>query len=184
MRMNEERVAEPRSKSTTDLVLRQLRGLPAAAKPGGSAERRGRAERRRLTLWSVIYGGFRPRRRRARRAAETALPIVDWHDAHLLAVAVGILLLCLIDAVLSVMFILGGGSELNPIMEKLISVDVTVFAVAKIAMTGLGIGVLVLLARLRLFGAVRVVQSLYAVLVVYLLLVAYELLILSSYFIS
>jgi ABC-type transport system involved in cytochrome bd biosynthesis fused ATPase/permease subunit len=42
----------------------------------------------------------------------------------------------------------------------------------------------VLLARLRLFGAVRVVQSLYAVLVVYLLLVAYELLILSSYFIS
>lgn len=182
MRMSEERVAEPGSESTSDLVLKQLRGVPAVVRPG--AERRGRTERRRLTMWSVLYGGFRPRRRRARRAAETALPIVDWHDAHLLAVAVGILLLCLIDAVLSVMFILGGGSELNPIMEKLISLDVTVFAVAKIAMTGLGIGVLVLLAKLRLFGAIRVVQSLYAVLVVYLVLVAYELLILSSYFIS
>jgi hypothetical protein len=48
-------------------------------------------------------------------------------------------------------------------------------------MTGLGIAVLVLLSRFPLFGRVRVVQSLYAVLVIYLLLVAYELVILSSF---
>jgi Domain of unknown function (DUF5658) len=180
--MTDETVAEPTTVSMGDLVLKQLRGLPAMASPGAPPERRMRVERRRLTLWSVIYGGFRPRRRQARRSAETALPIVDWHDAHLLAVAVTILLLCLIDAVLSVVFILGGGSELNPIMEKLIAFDVAVFAVAKIAMTGFGIGVLVLLAKLRLFGAIRVVQSLYGVLLIYVALVAYELLILSSYF--
>lgn len=178
MRMNQERV-EPASESTTDLVLRQLRGLS-----GASAERRARSERRRLTFWSVLYGGFRPRRRHARRTDETALPVVDWHEAHLFAAAVGIMLLCLIDAILSMMFIMGGARELNPLMDKLIAMDGALFAVTKVALTGFGIGVLVLLARLRLFGRIRVVQALYAVLVIYVLLVAYELLILSSYFIS
>jgi hypothetical protein len=177
--MTVERTAEPTSAETSDLVLRQLRGMP-----GSPTERRVRVERRRLSFWSVLYGGFRPRRRHARRAAETALPVVDWHEAHLFAAAVGIMLLCLTDAILSMMFIMGGARELNPVMDKLIATDAALFAVAKVALTGFGIGVLVLLARLRLFGRIRVAQALYAVLVIYVLLVAYELLILSSYFIS
>ena len=175
--MTIERASEARSAGASDLVLRQLRGLP-----GEPTERRARTERRRLTFWSVLYGGFRPRRRHARRT-ETAMPVVDWHEAHLFAAAVGIMLLCLIDAILSIMFIMGGARELNPIMDKLIAMAGALFAVAKVALTGFGIGVLVLLARLRLFGRIRVVQALYAVLVIYVLLVAYELLILSSYFI-
>jgi hypothetical protein len=119
-----------------------------------------------------------------RRTDETAPPVVDWHEAHLFAAALGIMLLCLADAVLSIMFIMGGARELNPLMDKLIAMDGALFAVAKVALTGFGIGVLVLLARLRLFGRIRVVQALYAVLVIYVLLVAYELLILSSYFIG
>jgi hypothetical protein len=158
--------------SANELVLKQL----------VLTERRGRIERRRLSFWSVLYGGFRPRRRHARRTFEAAPAILDWHDPHLLAVTFSILLLCAADAAITVVLILGGAHELNPFMAKLLSIDVALFAGAKIALTGLGIGVLVLLSRFRLFGGIRVVQSLYAVLVIYLLLVAYELLILSSFF--
>lgn len=179
--MTRQRVAATTPASTADLLLKQLRGLPAAG-PTASTERRARVERRRLTFWSVLYGGFRPRRRHARRSAETALPVVDWHEPHLLGVSVAIMLLCLIDACLTVMFILGGGTELNPIMNKLLSIDAALFGVAKIAMTGFGIAVFVYLAKLRLFGRIPVVRALYAVLVIYCLLVAYELTILSSYF--
>ena len=113
--MTIERASEARSAGASDLVLRQLRGL--AVEP---TERRARTERRRLTFWSVLYGGFRPRRRHARRT-ETAMPVVDWHEAHLFAAAVGIMLLCLVDAILSMMFIMGGARELNPLMDKLIA---------------------------------------------------------------
>jgi hypothetical protein len=140
-----------------------------------------RNERRRLSFWSVLYGGFRPRRRHPRRTFEATPAVVDWHESHLLAVTFSILLLCAADAAITVVLILAGASELNPFMAKLMSIDVALFAVAKIAMTGLGIAVLVLLSRFPLFGRVRVVQSLYAVLVIYLLLVAYELVILSSF---
>jgi hypothetical protein len=130
----------------------------------------------------VVYGGFRPRRRHVRRVAETALPVVDWHEAHLLGVSVAIMLLCLLDAYLTFMFIMGGGTELNPIMAKLIAIDAALFGVAKVAMTGFGITVFVFLAKMRLFGRIRVEKGLYLVLLIYVLLVAYELLILSSYF--
>ena len=177
--MRVERVAQGTPARTSELLLRQLRGLPSPS-ADVQADRRLRTERRRLTLWSVLYGGFRPRRRHARRSFETGLPILDWHESHLLVVSIAILLLCVADAWLTVMLIMAGGSELNPLMDKLLSVDVMLFHAAKIALTGFGIAVLVLLSKRRLFGRIRVVQSLYAVLVAYILLVTYELFILSS----
>ena len=171
MRMTGKRAKYPASTPTTELVLRQL----------VLTDRRVRAERRRLTLWSVLYGGLRPRRRHLRRSPDTGLQVVDWHESHLLAVAFSILLLCAADAAITVVLIMAGASELNPLMNKLLSIDVALFTAAKIALTGLGIGVLVVLSRFRLFGRIRVVQSLYAVLVIYLLLVSYELTILSSF---
>jgi hypothetical protein len=178
--MTHERVAEAVSESTADLVLRQLRGL--SVYPAGFSDRRVRVERRRLTFWSVLYGGFRPRRRDARRIAETAVPVVDWHAAHLLGVAVAIMLLCLVDAVLTVMFVLAGGMELNPIMKGLLAIDVRLFAIGKILLTGLGVAVLVLLSKMRFFGHMRVDASLYGLLAVYVGLVAYEFVIFSSFF--
>lgn len=165
----------------SELVLRQLRGMTLVG-PGVLAERRGKAERRRLSLWSVVYGGFRPRRRYARRVDDVTLPVVDWHESHLLAVVLAILLLCFADAFLTVSLLMSGATELNPLMAKLISIDVTLFTAAKMALTGCGILVLVVLSRFRLFGRIRVAQGLYAVLIVYLLLVLYELTLLSSQF--
>ncbi len=179
--MADERAAQRASVPASELVLRQLRGLKSVS-PGVPSERRESVERRRLTFWSVVYGGFRPRRRCARRTGDMALPVLDWHESHLLAVALTILLLCFADAFLTLNLIMVGASELNPLMEKLLSIDVTLFTVAKMALTGVGILMLVLLSRFRLFGRIPVVQGLYAVLVVYLLLVLYELTLFSSFF--
>lgn len=177
--MRGERAAQGTPVPAAELVLRQLTGLPSLS-AGVLADRRVRTERRRLTLWSVLYGGFRPRRRLARRTFETTIPVLDWHESHLLVVSIAILLFCVADAWLTVTIIMAGGSELNPLMDKLLSVNVWLFHGAKVAITGLGIAVLVLLSKLRLFGRIRVVQSLYAVLAAYMLLITYELLILSS----
>lgn len=163
------------------LVLGQLRGMTLVS-PGVLTDRRGRNERRRLSVWSVLYGGVRPRRRDLRRAADVALPLVDWHESHLLAVALAILLLCCADAFLTLRLLLAGASELNPLMAKLISIDVTLFTGAKVALTGAGILILVMLSRFRLFGGIRVSKSLYCVLAGYLALVLYELTLLSSFY--
>lgn len=163
----------------SELVLRQLTGITLIS-PGVLTDRRGKRERRRLTFWSVLYGGVRPRRRDLRRTADVTRPLLDWHESHLLAVAMVILLLCCADAVLTLMLLVAGASELNPLMDKLLSIDVTLFTVAKMALTGAGIIVLVLASRFRLFGRIRVAQGLYGVLAVYLLLVLYELTLLSN----
>src|SRR5277367_4280887 len=66
-----------------------------------SHERRERSDRRRRIFWSVFYGSFNPRRRRpTRRSGDTRFQPVDWYSAHLLAVAIGILLLSAADAFL------------------------------------------------------------------------------------
>jgi hypothetical protein len=151
--------------------------------PGVLSERRGgRIERRQLSVWSVLYGGVRPRRRDLRRAVDGRQPVVDWHEPHLLAVALAILLLCCADAALTLKLLVAGASELNPIMAKLLSIDATLFTGAKMALTGAGIVVLVLLSRFRMFGEIRVAQGLYAVLAGYLMLVLYELLMLASFY--
>jgi hypothetical protein len=106
--------------------------------------------------------------------------VLDLQERHLLAVSVAILLLCCADAVLTLKLLVAGASELNPLMDKLLSIDVTLFTAAKMALTGAGIIVLVMASRFRLFGRIRVAQGLYGILVGYLLLVLYELMLLSS----
>jgi len=165
------------SDRNSDLVLGQLRGLKLPS-PGVISDRRARRERRRLTLWSVLYGGIHPRRRRVRRNLDGTVPVVDWHETHLFAVAIAILLLCCADAFLTLNLLVLGATEANPLMNTLIYEDVTVFASVKMGLTGMGVLVLVFLSRYRMFGRLRVVTTLYSALVIYTALVAYELVLL------
>jgi hypothetical protein len=157
-------------------VINQLRGHSQTAQ---RSERRVRYERRRLTVWSVVYGSFRPRRRRTRRTSEEMAPLVDWHDSHLLAASIVILLLCFADAFLTINLVVLGAQEANPLMAHLMTTDITLFTAVKMGLTGTGVIVLVLLARFRLFGRFRVAQGLYVVMIGYGLLVLYELALLA-----
>src|ERR1700676_5682585 len=109
----------------------QLQGIAAAVTSAGD-DRREAQDRRHRVWWSVIYGSFNPRRRRpSRRLLEARFHSIDWHDAHLLAVAIGILLLSMADALMTMRLLSVGADEVNPIMAAVVDGSAAVFAVVK-----------------------------------------------------
>jgi len=141
---------------------------------GLNRERRDR-ERRRRVWWSVCYGSFNPRRRSPpRRLGDGGAHFLDWHSAHLLAVSIGILLLCVVDAFLTLTLLQRGAVELNPFMAGLIFRNVAMFAALKMAMTSAGVILMVYVARYRFMRLLLVEWGLYAVLIAYAGLILYE----------
>jgi hypothetical protein len=138
-------------------------------------ERREHVDRRRRVWWSVVYGNFNPRRRAPpRRLDQFHYQSVDWHSPHLLAVAIGILLLSVVDAFMTLMLLQGGADEVNPIMALFLYRSVAVFAGLKMALTSLGVVFMVFLARYRFMRRLPVGWVLYGVLIAYTSLIGYE----------
>jgi hypothetical protein len=135
--------------------------------------RSGRPDRRRTTLRTFVQGGLTPRRRGGRRAGEQHLPI-DWHEPYLLFLAVMILLLSVADAFLTLTLMFKGAKEANPLLAHLLAEYPELFAVVKMALTGIGVTVLVAVARFRLFRVLKVAGVLHGFFVGYVVLIAYE----------
>ncbi|MFO7276648.1 MAG: DUF5658 family protein [Pseudomonadota bacterium] len=141
----------------------------------GIPDRRTRPDRRKQTLRALFYGSRNPRRRGPRRAGDGGIASVDWHQSRWLAVALVILLLSCADAVLTLMLVSHGAEEINPVMKPLVMGSGGGFAVTKLGLTGAGVILLTLLARLRAFGRFPVGLILYMVAAGYGVLIAYEL---------
>jgi len=157
-----------------DWVTHQLKGN--AGNAAMTQERRHRFDRRQRVYWSLVYGGIYPRRRNPpRRLDDSRYHPLDWHAAHLLAVAIGIMLLSVADAFLTVTLIARGAYEANPFMAPLIDGNATVFAALKVGMTAGSVLVMVTLARYRFMRLVRVQVILYSALALYFTLIGYEL---------
>ena len=157
-----------------DWATAQLQGT-ARHVPEAGCERRDRPDRRERVLWSLMYGSFNPRRRRpARRRDDSRFHSLDWHSAHLLAVSIGILLLSVADAFMTVTLLAGGAVEVNPIMAAVVYKSAALFAALKMAMTGSGVMLMVMLARYRFMRLVRVDVVMYVLLIGYLMLLTYE----------
>jgi len=105
--------------------------------------------------------------------------VTDWFQPHWLAVTMLILLLCSADALLTLTLIARGGQELNPFMDQLVQGSGHAFAIWKFGLTALGVVILTLLARLRVFGR-AVGTVLYMVLGMYVVLVGYEVFLLQN----
>jgi hypothetical protein len=149
----------------------------AASHAAGSAarERRSRPDRRRRFWWSLLYGGIRPRRRRpARRTADGRFHALDWHATHLWAVSIGILILCVVDAFLTLRLMSLGAVEVNPFMALFVGGNAAVFAGLKMAITGIGVALMVLLAGYRFMRVLRVDVILYCILMAYVILIGHE----------
>ena len=143
---------------------------------GATLERRGAEDRRRRRWWSVLYGSFNPRRRRPpRRLGDTRFQTLDWHRAQLLAVAVGILTLNVVDAFLTVTLMSVGAIEVNPLLDMIFEHHPALFAAMKMTTTGISILTLVALAHHRFMRLVRVEIILYLILVGYIVLIGHEL---------
>jgi len=136
-------------------------------------DRRFGYDRRRLTLRTFVQGGLTPRRRASRRGTEPHA-LVDWHEPHLLFLAVAILLLSVTDAFLTLTLIKYGAHEANPFLAFLLEAHPRLFAAAKMVLTGTGVLVLVALARARVFRVIKVSAILHWCLLGYVALIAYE----------
>lgn len=156
--------------------LRLIDQLLGKRVPAGPRERRKPApDRRNVTAASLLHGSFRPRRRGVRRASDLGPQYLDWHQPSLLIPVLGILLLCALDAFLTLKLLHLGGEELNPIMRQLIQENLRLFAAVKMALTGGGIILFVLHANAKLFRLFRVGRLLYVFLFAYTALICYEL---------
>lgn len=143
-------------------------------------ERRARAERRRSILRALWHGNFARRRLSPRRGDTRHAVVTDWFEAKWLIPVIGILVLCCADALLTLTLIARGAVEMNPFMAPLVVGSGHSFAYWKVGLTAMGVIVLTLLARIRVFGWVVVGSILYVILAGYLVLIGYELFLLRN----
>jgi len=129
---------------------------------------------RRLFSWRTVFFGFlRSRRRETRREDEVEPTFTDWHHPWLFFLAVGIMLMSVLDAFFTLQLLDLGAIEINPVMASVIGQSASSFAVSKMLLTGIGILALVFLSKSRFFNLVRTgliltfFFSFYAVLICY-----------------
>jgi Domain of unknown function (DUF5658) len=146
-----------------------------APQASAATDRRSAPDRRRRTLYSLVYGSFKPRRRGPRRTDARSLRDLDWHHPQWLAVAILILTLSCVDGALTLTLLAHGAYEVNPVMAPIVGGSALVFTLVKVGLTAGGVVLLILAARMRAFGKIPVSFLLYAVLVGYGTLVVYEL---------
>lgn len=136
-------------------------------------ERRSGYDRRDLSFRTFMQGGLTPRRRGGRRSGESHA-LVDWHEPHLLFMALMILLLSVTDAFLTLTLMTHGANEANPVLAYVLASYPGLFALVKLTLTGVSILVLVALARARVFRIIRVSALMQSCLALYVALICYE----------
>ena len=92
----------------------------------------------------------------------------------------GILLLSVADAFLTLILLQQGAAEVNPFMAVLLYRGVAVFAALKLGITSASIILMVVLARYRFMRVLQVNWVLYGVLSIYAGLIAYEIWLLKA----
>jgi hypothetical protein len=110
------------------------------------------------------------RRHRFRRSEEGGNAYVDRYSPAMAVSLVAIIVLCVLDALFTLLYIQRGGSELNPIMAAAIEVGVVPFLAIKNGLTILGVLFLCVHKNFRLVKPLIV-----GILVLYSLLLLYHL---------
>jgi hypothetical protein len=143
-------------------------------------DRRSGTERREYSVGAYWQGARNPRRRDWRRAGDAIYPIIDWHSPRVFAVGLAILLLCATDGFLTVLLLANGAVEVNPLMAKFVPHSLGWFAVVKLSLTAVGVGILVACSRMRFFRTVPGEALLAMVLLAYAAVVGWELWLLAQ----
>ena len=143
-------------------------------------EQRATADRRFFTWRTVVYGFALSRRREHRREIDDDVIFIDWHHPWLFFLATGTMLLSCADAFLTLLLIDLGMVEANPFMGAIMAHGTLVFTSTKLAMTAIGIFVLVFLAKARFLNRFRAGLFLTMFFTFYACVVCYELVSLFS----
>lgn len=139
------------------------------------AEQRAGVDRRQFSWRTVAFGFLLSRRHAHRRTADEEVIFLDWHHPWLFFLATGTMLLSCADAFLTLWLLDLGMIEANPVMSAIMSHGTAVFTSTKLAMTGVGILMLVFLAKARFLNRVRTGLFLTMFFSFYACLVCYEL---------
>jgi len=127
---------------------------------------------------ATFFGVFRTngRRKTVRRSIGTSTigHYLDHYDARLFIPSLIILVLCMIDAHITLNLLARGATELNVVMKLAIEKGVVIFLVTKYAMTASSVVFLVIHHQFRIFNIVQVRHIIYGYAWVYIALLAYE----------
>jgi hypothetical protein len=118
------------------------------------------------TLWG--------RRKRARRFEEAENYYVDRYELRYLLLIISILILCFLDAFLTVILLQLGAKELNPFMLIFIEKDVVLSMVVKYVITAISLIFILVHKNFRIFRNLQVRSLIYFVLTLYIALVIFE----------
>jgi hypothetical protein len=141
-------------------------------------DRRQLSDRRRDFIfysWRQLFGG---RRKHLRRSTDHKKLHIDYYEPKLLLIVSTIFVLSFTDAWFTLTLLKRGSTELNPLMDLLISHGIRHFVGYKMALTGLSLVLLVMGHNIRIFGNFRIYHLLWLFLGVYGLLIGYELVLL------
>ena len=137
-------------------------------------ERRQQVDRRTCPTKPLSRFVFRGKRKGARRGHENLNYYVDRYNPHYLAVMCSILVLCVLDAYLTLILIRFGGVELNPFMLVLMNKDIVLALIIKYLLTVFCIIFFLMHKNFKVFGKLRIGALLYGVLTLYIVLVFME----------
>jgi len=109
---------------------------------------RSAGDRRRKTLPPLRYLVAGGRRRRVRRLEDShRIVLLDRYSPKLLAAILGILVLSLLDAALTLYLVEHGASELNPVMDYFLKKGPLIFTVTKYLLTCIAVLIFLALAN-------------------------------------
>jgi len=113
------------------------------------SDKRVESDRRDFSWRTAFFGFIRSRRHVHRRSMDDTLVFIDWHHPWLFFLATGTMLLSCADAFLTLQLIDRGMIEVNPFMQLVLAESTLLFTSTKLALTGVGILVLVFFAKSR-----------------------------------
>lgn len=138
------------------------------------SERRVRTDRRYGATKPISFYTFRGRRRESRRTDECHNYYVDRYNRRYLVMIVAILILCFLDAYLTLLLLQVGAIELNPFMLYFIKKDIVLSMVVKYLMTASALVIILVHKNFKVFGGLKVRNLIYVILAMYSGLVLFE----------
>ncbi len=147
------------------------------ARQGGwdGTERRAKTERRKFTFSTLKQCTVAPRRFNGRRREDRRFAKHDCFESALGFLAMGMVVLSIMDSVFTLKLIELGGREVNPFMLLLMNHSIHTFVAVKMLLTAIPAVILVATANYTFFGAVRARSLLAAFVGLYGGLIVYEL---------
>ncbi len=142
-----------------------------------------RTEKDRRKTPTPFFGRntLRGRRMQARRGDENSNYYVDRYEYKYLFLILGLVLLSILDAYFTLNILQGGGIELNPLMEFLISRNSKLFLGVKVFLTAFCILFFLIHKNFYIFGRLRMSAILNTVFLLYITLIIYEIYLIITY---